>query len=518
MNKNFWALYKESKGKEVIDLFNPIVDNQPDAVFSLYDYSKRWGSNVDAQVMQDMYYVLMVNFFERKLLPEYELSRDNFVDFIKGIDLINYEMSEDGSSIEWFEEDCFLKKNSYRHKVGLISILSVFLYYNFEFFKPILLPQRFDIFQNCCDAIGLEIPSIPRTKDYLDYFLFYYDLCEAMKVFQTENGLSDQELCACIYDFGNMSIEHRESIALPKPTNVWITGASGKLDFDYLDSLGKNSTNNKQSIWACNERTRRGDIIVIYCTSPRSYIHSIWRANSGGFFNPFDWYQCRTTICDGYKVPQISFSDIKESPYFSELPIVRKNLQGVNGVELSAETYNELLALIKNKGGDIDNLPRLFEGGSEINFDKMVYNENDVEDKILVPLLCELGYEEKDWTRQLTLKAGRKGKAIPDFVFFPSGEEHFENAPLIVEAKYDMSSMIELDKAFRQALSYARMLRAKLMGICDKERVIIYSVDESGACNKSNPLFEEHWLAIYSDGIIKANLNKIIGREVVKNL
>ena len=40
-------------------------------------------------------------------------------------------------------------------------------------------------------------------------------------------------------------------------------------------------------------------------------------------------------------------------------------------------------------------------------------------------MLKRLGYTESDWTRQLSQKAGRKEKAIPDFVFFPKGEKHF---------------------------------------------------------------------------------------------
>ena len=45
----------------------------------------------------------------------------------------------------------------------------------------------------------------------------------------------------------------------------------------------------------------------------------------------------------------------------SQIPIVRKNLQGINGVELSALDYSELLRLIEQKGGDISALPKLYE-------------------------------------------------------------------------------------------------------------------------------------------------------------
>jgi len=109
---------------------------------------------------------------------------------------------------------------------------------------------------------------------------------------------------------------------------------------------------------------------------------------------------------------------LKSDPYFSQVPIVRKNLQGINGVQLTARDYSELLRLIKGKGGNVEDYPKLFEGRS-VEFGEIKL-EKDVEEKILIPMLKRLGYAEEDWTRQLTQKAGRGLKAIPDFVFFPT--------------------------------------------------------------------------------------------------
>ena len=62
------------------------------------------------------------------------------------------------------------------------------------------------------------------------------------------------------------------------------------------------------------------------------------------------------------------------------------------------------------------------------------------------------------------------------------------------------------------------MLRSKLMGICDKERLMIYKVDSTGNCNIETPLFDYHWQAIYSDNILGAKLVQYIGKEVVAAL
>jgi hypothetical protein len=236
--------------------------------------------------------------------------------------------------------------------------------------------------------------------------------------------------------------------------------------------------------------------------------------NPVGIFNPFDYYHCRTTVCKGVRLPQISFADLKNDSYFSQLPIVRKSLQGINGIAFTAKDYSELLRLAKEKGARTDNYPQLYVGKS-IDFGE-IKQEKDVEENILIPILKRIGYRTSDWTRQLQLKAGRKEKAIPDFVFFPKGRTHFESAPLVIEVKFDMSSMLEEQKAFRQALSYARILRSNIMGICDKERLIIYALDSLGNCNIENPLFENHWQTIYSDNILGAQLNQLIGAEVIK--
>ena len=526
MNKQLWSLYKESdRGKSCIELFNPDVENVSEGAFNIWKYAENWGEDkIEDSFLEDiddMFWLWGNNISIRGFIPEV-WTYDSYNKFSEEYDILrplltkNNELQFDDNDRLMFEDGNFiLRKEQFRYKAACLPKLSLLLYYNFDVFKPILLPKRFDIIQRNCNIIGIDMPQTPRSKDYRAYLNFYFEICEVWNKFQKEYELSDAELCACIYDFANILIGESIESDLPKPTNVWLTGA-GKEDFEFLDSLGKISGGNNQKIWACNERTKRGDLIVLYCTSPRSYIHSIWRSNSSGIFNPFDYYHCRTTICDGILTPHITFTDLKEDNYMSQIPIVKRNLQGVNGIELSSKDYTELMRLIGKKGGDISLFPQLFEG-VHIDFGKIKL-EKDVEEKILIPMLEKLGYTNKDWTRQLSLKAGRKEKAIPDFVFFPKGEKHFENAPFIIEAKLDMSSVPEFLKAYHQALSYARMLRASIMGICDKERFILYKMNADGNADKDNPMFEEHWSSIYSNTNIGSLLNRLIGKEIIKEM
>jgi len=203
--------------------------------------------------------------------------------------MIPTDLKEDGTLRFDYTARPLLKKNEYRRKAADVFVLSVVLYFEYNFFKPMLLSSHFYIIQNNCDALGIELPPIPRTKDYREYLLYYYDICTVWNEFQKENELTDAECCACIYDYATMLQERHDKALLPKPINVWLTGASGEVDFLTLDKSAKNGNTDEENIWACNEQTRSGDLVVMYCLSPKSCIHSIWRADSGGMFNHFDY-------------------------------------------------------------------------------------------------------------------------------------------------------------------------------------------------------------------------------------
>lgn len=63
---------------------------------------------------------------------------------------------------------------------------------------------------------------------------------------------------------------------MPQPKKAFFVGdgINNNGDFEYLDKANDNTVYN----WQGNPDTQPGDIIVMYCLSPRSYIHSIWRA------------------------------------------------------------------------------------------------------------------------------------------------------------------------------------------------------------------------------------------------
>lgn len=516
LNQQLWTLYKQSEqGKKAIALFDLGAQPKYSDIQEIANFMETKHGDYPSSYDSDSFFMFETNISNMDTPSKEDITREEFEKFITDFDIVDISVDEEGNG-NFLEDRVMLPYNRYRDKNWLIPFLSMALYLNNpSMYKPIFHQRRFPKIMRNCDVLGIELPPIPRTKDYKQYLMYYWDICQAWNDFQKENNLSDAEFCACLYDFAPMLITPTKPTELPNPTNVWLVGAAPG-DFEYLDSLGKTTEDNPESIWQCNEKTKRGDLVVIYCRSPRSYIHSIWRADTDGIFNPFDYYQCRTTVCDGVKIPPITIKELRADPYLSQMPIVRKNLQGVNGVELTPKDYSEIKRYVKNRGDNVKMFPKLFESNT-MDFGKIKI-EKDVEEKILIPILQRLGYCETDYTRQLSQKAGRGLKAIPDFVFLPRGEKHFASAPLVIEAKFDMSPMAERINAFSQCLSYARMLRSKLMAICDKERLVIFSVDANGSSDRNNPIFEEHWANIYSNNLVGARLNQILGKEVLSTL
>lgn len=510
MNKKLWSLFKGSdEGRKAIDIFTPDGKEASEWLAGIYGICKQYNPELDPELLIDLQFLLSDN---NELSGWYQ-GEHSVEDYLMNFQVFMTEQDENGNYV-LDEKRPFLKKDDYRGKAEFMHVISTMMFTDMgPAFIPLLYPSRFDLFRRNCEVLGIELPDIPKTRNYSQYLLYYLDICDAIEDFRSTNDLTPEELCACIYYYAPLEIDSDEegNAELPRPTNIWLTGAS-KADIKMLEERDLKYI----GTWACNEKTRPGDIIVLYATAPYSCIHSIWRAQTGGRFNPFDHFHCRTTVVDGVKVPPVTLKDLKDDPVFGAQRMMNNNLQGINGRELPPKAYDALLKMIEKKGGDISNIPALFEN-KDWN-PGTINDEKDVEEKILIPCLLELGYKEEDWSRQLKLKAGRSEKAIPDFVFFPTGERHAEVAPLVIEAKAAnlLASDIERDKAYRQARSYAKMLESKTLAICDANRIIVYKRMKNGSFDYSAPAFESHWSVIWGDSEVFSKLNKLIGAEVMK--
>lgn len=379
---------------------------------------------------------------------------------------------------EWVEEGVkmneyqFIEPNDYIRWLKDIDIISNALYACFpEYFFPYFYVFNFNKFQEMCNLYDIALPEIPKKKDKKERLLYYAEICSSLNEFRHINELQPSELCAFFYDFvpKTMDTEAEDETELPNPLKVWYVGGGGSGDFDFLD----NATDKDVCHWQCNIDTKPGDIILVYCWSPRSYIHSVWRATTNGFYDPFFFYYKLAYISKPIKVPPITYKEIITNSVLSKNPLANNHFQGVNGHPVSSEEYEEMLRLWKLKGMDISILPRLDK--IHILPDNIdLKDERDIELNLVEPFIKKLGFKETDWIRQMPIKMGRGIRYYPDYCFEANNKRGEEKARMILEAKYSIKNSKELQDAYYQAKSYAIRLQADRFILAAKEGIWIY--------------------------------------------
>lgn len=489
LNKFLWNIYKKSEqGQKAIDLFTNC---------ELTDILKQYSGELDIESTED-FILELVELSETPKLPE-ELTLEEAEELFENIIQSGFSLKDENGEIENFspEEYDLLK---------LIPEISTWLYVNYpDFFKPYLLKNKFHLLTQIADNFGIELPEVPLKRYKEERLRYYWHLCLSFISFQEENDLTGAEFCAFLYDFAPKYIaENEQSISeLPKPTQVWIVGGN-KGDFAFLDS----NEIEKTSFWQGNEDTKRGDIIIMYCLSPRSYIHSVWRAMTDGIADPFFHYYSNIYIGEGKKVKPVPLNELKENEYFSKNPLVKKNLQGVSGYSFSSEDYQRLQQLIIKNGGNIDELPQLYSPTFSKN--ENLNDERDVEIALIEPLLVELGYKNEHWVRQLPIRMGRGERNFPDYVFLTKKEKNYEEASMIIEAKYLIKNNKELEDTFKQVWSYGQRLTAQVLVIADSTAIWIYQ--KHGESFDRSKYVKKYWNALQQSDDFK-EIKRIIGHK-----
>lgn len=528
MNYIHKIFLESPEGKAVVDAFtfkadeDELWDKKLETIYSLVekkekDYYNAYSPDVFVKLFNLAYLSIRDFLNQNEDVAKIEDEGEFYSQFMGGIELY-YWGHETEESKEIVPLSVFCSSGDLRLKASYIPQLSIAMYAMWEesLYYPILFNQNYQVFENRCNYLGIELPGIPLQKNPDLRLLYYYDVCCILDKYRAENELTKAQLCALLYSFAPNAIGDNDDNKvqvdnLPAPTRIWLTGAS-KNDYKAMPDITEN-------VWACNEATRRGDIIVVYAVAPNSCIHSVWRAGQDGNVNPFDYWCNRSLVVNKIEVPHISFKELTEDPYMKNVSIVRRKLRGINGVELKIEDYNQLLRMFEAKGFDTSVLPRI--EAPEIDFAKDCKIEKDVEEKLLIPLLEKLGYSSedgKDWTRQVIVKFGRKEKAIPDFVFFKDAESQYQvKAPFLIEAKYDMYNNNERQKAYNQGMSYANPLSAKMFGICDKNIIRIYKRKKEAFRGEQDLVFDHTWYDLLKPEIFN-ELQKLIGRDVVAKM
>ena len=356
--------------------------------------------------------------------------------------------------------------------------------------------MNFNVLQKIANTFDIELPEIPVKKDYRGRFFYYQEISKTFLSYMKLNELSVYELYAFLYDFAPKCVGGTDSYLvkeLPVPESAYFIGADQDDRF-----LSKNQ--NKVTIWQCNPETRVGDMIVMYLRTPVSAVNSVWRACSVGFIDPFFFYYRGVYITQPVEIKPFTLKAMREDHVFKELPIVRKNMQGINGVELYPSVYNHLVKITKAK------LPVLEY--TESYCDGEYINEKAVETKLIKPLIEKLGYSESDYKQQMYVEIGNHNKAlIPDFVLLPDERRGFASGYAIIEAKRSIKNEKELKEVMVQARSYAKILTAKYCAVASMEKIWIAQRKD----NYAELIFESSWSDL-NDPDVFYELNKMLGK------
>ena len=341
-----------------------------------------------------------------------------------------------------------------------------------EFYAPFFFGRNFDLFTGICQQFGIVVPELPGKLKKRDRAIYYLAVNDELQRFRKSNGLNPQEFNAFLYDFAVRDQQQRVSKQneTPAASRVWfvIGGTLSSNDLRYADQADESSV----GLWQGNIDTRPGDIVVMYMASPKKAIHSIWRAQTFGFIDPFFHFYSAMRVGKPVKIPEIPFSEIAADLTFKNTPAIRAKFQGRSGKELTVKEYEAICAMAKRKGFDISKLPESPESTKLPPVETL--NERDVEIKLLEPLLARLGFEDFEWERQVSMKVGRRERVIPDYALLPERSRNGVSAKAMIEAKFNVVSEKERNEAFDQARSYAKLLGVSRMGIVARQGIWIY--------------------------------------------
>jgi hypothetical protein len=510
LNAYIWNLYKESEsGQQTIadysvDLASLAQESGLDeyAVSIPDDHQAEVGADIVTvslvQTVHDAYSQYTVGSIDEAIQKYNEM-------VVNGIPVVVPEHPKVGLRFGKHEWDWY----------GDIDLVAWGLYFaRPEFFLPYLfLPwwsdgMTFHVLEEICARFNVPLPPLPSKRDKPGKALYYGRLMRTLYEFRQLHSLSPAEMCAFLYDFGLNVIEQEEPEELPPPSKVWlIKGGKHSSDFDFLEQATESTVAYE---WGGNLEIRRGDILLMYLLSPRSYIHSIWRAVSDGFADPFFHYHYAVGIGSMVKTKPVTFREMKNDPILGQKGLIRANLQGASGDPFSVAEYDAILSIMERKGQDISLLPTL-EPLSYPDLAK-ISNERDVEKFLVEPLLERLGYTEDDWIRQMSIKMGRGERNYPDYAFGATTKWGEESARMVLEAKYRISTRRELREAFYQAKSYALRLQAELIVLCAIDGVWIF--EYKGNDFDREGFVHRRWSELSHPDTLH-EISRIIGEKVV---
>lgn len=494
-NEYQWHLYLNAGGREVAEMFERNLTD---------DFSEEYAEKISElhrsycpeKGITDGIENDLLHLFS-DLIAEESMIDDNYIldcFFIEeGEYTINsaldYIFNSDNDNGELISKDLF--------KYGLIPYMSTALTMQIpDLFVPYYFQCNFNVLEKICNEFDIDLPEIPIKRDYKGRFYYYGKLCEALLDFRNKHSMTPFEFCAFLYDYAPKVIGGIDSYIIrdvPEPTSAFFIGGESNDAFlsDDKDAM---------ACWQCSPEAKPGDYAVMYLKTPISSVDSVWRCVSEGFIDPFAYYYRMAYIAKPKRIKRIAKDRLEKDRIFKQLSIVRKNMQGINGVELKPSEYNHLMDLAKAS--------ELKLTYSQPVGDVELLLERDVENQLIKPLLKKLKYKDTDYVRQLHIEVGNHNTIlIPDFLLLPDKTPGCQKAFAVIEAKFDIPNHKAFEDAKIQARSYARQVLAKYSVIASKDKIYISSCDD----DFSNDFFVKTWEELENPDKF-SQLFKIIGK------
>ena len=494
INKYVWDLYLRSGGQEIVDFFE-----------------RNLSQELSDSYAEEIARLQRVYCAAASIVEETKSQLSNLYEDIAALELEPIDEEAQNAEEKYFDsiDDIFaslLKQefecNSIKEQFDVFSSWIAEFSTRLSIFYPgIFVPYyylaNYNVLTLISDAFDIKLLELPKKSAYRARIWHYVELCKVFYHFRKENQLSPYELCAFLYDFAPHYVGGIDSYIikdLPSPKAAFFVGGGG-------DNDDAEAENDQEMItrWQCSPDIRAGDMVVMYLRTPISSISSVWRSMSVGFIDPFFYYYRCCFIGNPVKIPRIPLQEIKEDPVLGKMPIVAKNMQGINGVELKPSQYNYIVA-----GSGIP-LPKL----EYVSPDNSNHPENEkaVEEKLIIPLLKLLGYSETDYVRQMYIAIGNHNHAlIPDFVINPKSAGGHYSGFAIIEAKRSITSEKMLDEVKTQARSYAKQLGTQYSIIASMEKIWVTSSKD----DYSQTIYEQTWEELKEADTFYA-LDKLIG-------
>lgn len=450
LSKKLWNLYCSSPDHQYqIGKFQDAYD---ESMFTelLFYYNQSLGFDISLRTeLSELLYCYNISDFENVKIKDESEAGEIFHS------IVTHGLSDTDGYI--------IFPGDYKGMMKVIPDISLWLSSLFpEYYFPYLYLTDFSTLTKVADVFDIQLPPIPKKTNYEARCMYYWELCKVFNVFRKENNMTMPEFSSFIYDFvPNYLIEDEKAPNLSRHFNLWISGG--------IPNFGLP----EECYWGCNSEAKPGDLLLIYQIAPISGITAMYLILTNGEIDPFGTYHCFSKVKKLSDIPCISLRELQAHPYFNKHPLVRRKFQGVNGTALSASDYYELRLILKDKEFDNTILPNIEKFDFDTN--NQIKVERDVEEKLLIPLLSDLGLTKgKDYIRQLPIHAGRGSRIYPDFALFYNDSESEPTADILIEAKFHIKNIKELIQAFVQAKSYANLLQSNTLILCDKERLIVY--------------------------------------------